>query len=389
MRKETRIIMLVLIMMLAIGFAAGTSTIIIKNTAIFKANTDDFDIVFTKATIDSSDVSNSVISSDGKSISFTTSTLANAGDQSELIFEVTNNSTQYDASVELLCVADGANAGEYYSITTSIPDIIESLTTKSGNILVKLNKLSLEVISEVFTCSLYASAIEKKADSLSVDESNKSESNGDINNSNSNSSNNSNSILSWLDNDSDASLSIGDEVSIENEEFYVISVDDTKVEMLTKYNLNVGRIYENSTTYVEIVGTDGLQDSKMIAYPSNGGYPRYGTTIYGTNTAYEGSEVEKYVNDYSNYIATEYGIENTATLITIDQLDKLECSSENYSCLNTSHKWVYATSYWTRTSSNDYSVWALYSSGHFGDRQYSSADIFGVRPVVTISKNLF
>ena len=144
--KNRKSILLV-VLLLAVGFAAVSTTLIINGTANFGTNNDDFDVIFTKSVIDGVDMTDTTISEDGKSITFTTSELAKVGDKSVLNFVVTNNSTQYDANVIMQCVAEGEK-NEYYTITNTIPSVIKSKSIVNGTVTATLKKVSIEEITE-------------------------------------------------------------------------------------------------------------------------------------------------------------------------------------------------------------------------------------------------
>ena len=59
MKRKTAIIVAILIM--SIGFAAVSTTLIINGSAKVNENTDDFSVIFTSASLDGTDVYSSVI----------------------------------------------------------------------------------------------------------------------------------------------------------------------------------------------------------------------------------------------------------------------------------------------------------------------------------------
>ena len=124
MRRNVKKIIFILIFLLGIGFAAVSTTLIINGTSKFGTNDSDFKVIFTRSVIDGVDVSNTTISNDGKSLTFVTKNLEVENDESVLNFEVTNNSTQYDANVTMECISNGKKT-DYYKIEHTIPNIIE------------------------------------------------------------------------------------------------------------------------------------------------------------------------------------------------------------------------------------------------------------------------
>ena len=93
MKRKSAIIVAILIM--CIGFAAISTTLIINGAAKVGENTDDFSVMFTSASLDGQDVYANVISEDKKTITFETSELKTLNQTSVLNYEVTNNSANY------------------------------------------------------------------------------------------------------------------------------------------------------------------------------------------------------------------------------------------------------------------------------------------------------
>ena len=85
MRKNKKWL-LAAILLLGIGFAAVSTTLYINGNVGITANEADFDVKFTKATLDGTDVSSSAISADGKTITYGTNDLSMVGDKSTLDF---------------------------------------------------------------------------------------------------------------------------------------------------------------------------------------------------------------------------------------------------------------------------------------------------------------
>lgn len=140
MKGKTKKSIVVLIVLLAIGFAAVTTTLTINGTIKLGANQQNFEdnLVFTRASLDYSDATKTDIADvtgegvegdnlrildGGKSISFTTETLKSIGETVTLSYDITNNS-QYGAEFTgITCdVYDGAVVDE--SKKTANPEYI-------------------------------------------------------------------------------------------------------------------------------------------------------------------------------------------------------------------------------------------------------------------------
>ena len=159
MKRKSAIIIAILIM--CVGFAAISTTLIINGSTKVSENTQDFDIYFSKARLDTVDVYKSVISADKKTITFETSELKTLNQTSVLTYEVTNNSNNYDAEVSLTCTP---TSGEYTSITNELDakdNIVEARNTAKGRVTIKLNKVTTEEVNEKYTCTLSFTAVEK------------------------------------------------------------------------------------------------------------------------------------------------------------------------------------------------------------------------------------
>ena len=159
MRKNKKWL-LAAILLLGIGFAAVSTTLYISGNVGITANEADFDVKFTKAKLDGTDISTSAISADGKTITYGTNDLSMVGDKSTLDFEVTNNSELYDAEVSIECSATGTKA-DYYTITKNVASTIVAKTKEAGKVDVELIKATTEDITEEFTCTLTAQATER------------------------------------------------------------------------------------------------------------------------------------------------------------------------------------------------------------------------------------
>lgn len=150
--------LILVILLMSIGFAAVSTTLIIKGSAKISENIDDFDVYFSKAILDNVDKSGEFIDDTNKTITFTTSDLSAVGDTSTLTYEVTNSSKNYDAIVQVNC--EGANN---YLQVSMVPDnlTIEATTTKTGTVKVELKKTSITNQDIPITCKLNIVASER------------------------------------------------------------------------------------------------------------------------------------------------------------------------------------------------------------------------------------
>lgn len=187
----------------------------------------------------------------------------------------------------------------------------------------------------------------------------------------------------------DLEYPVGREICFNSECFYVISSSADTVTMLSKYNLNVGGIYDNGWTSYESV--TGLQDSTMLGF-QDWSSPMYGTTPFSEEWfGYSESIVEDYVSNYGKILKSDFGvIYDKIRLITKDELmnsDTFACNE--YGPCSDKYPWIYSMAYWTKTSYIDEEdgyryVWVIGQNELSECKNYF--EYFGVRPVIVISK---
>lgn len=131
--KTAKTGIIVAILLLAVGFAAITTTLVINGTAKIVPDSENFEknVIFTEAT--ATEGATATISTDGKTITFTTQEMKNIGDEATLTYKIKNDS-QYDALIgSITCEAptseaatetetETANAnayGKYLTVTPS------------------------------------------------------------------------------------------------------------------------------------------------------------------------------------------------------------------------------------------------------------------------------
>ena len=142
MKRKSAIIVAILIM--CIGFAAISTTLFINGNTKVSENADDFSVIFTKATLDGTDVYSSVIDDTKKIITFETSDLKTLNQTSVLNYEVTNNSANYDAEVQVNCKTKENTTAKYTSIKNELEGnatVIKAKETLNGIVTVTLNKV--------------------------------------------------------------------------------------------------------------------------------------------------------------------------------------------------------------------------------------------------------
>ena len=162
MKKKSMLIVAIILM--SIGFAAISTTLIINGNAKVSENEDDFSVIFTAASIDGKDVYSTAVDETKKTITFTTSELKTLNQTSVLTYEVTNNSSNYDAEVNVTCVPSTGTTAKYTSIKNKLDNdatVVKAKTSVNGTLTVTLDKVATENVTEEYTCKLEFNAVER------------------------------------------------------------------------------------------------------------------------------------------------------------------------------------------------------------------------------------
>ena len=162
MKKKSMLILAILLM--SIGFAAISTTLIINGNAKVSENQDDFSVIFTSASIDGQDVYSTAVDETKKTITFTTSELKTLNQTSILTYEVTNNSSNYDANVIVTCVPKTGTTAKYTSIKNKLDNdatVVKAKSSVNGTLTVTLDKVATESVTEEYTCKLEFNAVER------------------------------------------------------------------------------------------------------------------------------------------------------------------------------------------------------------------------------------
>ena len=167
MKKKSMLIVAILLM--SIGFAAISTTLIINGNAKVSENNEDFSVIFTAASIDGNDVYTTAVDETKKTITFTTSELKTLNQTSVLNYEVTNNSSNYDANVIVTCVPKEGTTAKYTGIKDKLENdatVVKAKETLNGTLTITLDKVATESVTEEYTCKLEFNAVER--DTLGV-----------------------------------------------------------------------------------------------------------------------------------------------------------------------------------------------------------------------------
>ena len=162
MKKKSMLIVAILLM--SIGFAAISTTLVINGNAKVSENEEDFSVIFTAASLDGKDVYSTVIDNTKKIITFETSKLKALNQTSVLTYEVTNNSSNYDANVTVTCVPKGGTTAKYTSIKNKLDNdatVVKAKENVNGTLTVTLDQVATENVTEEYTCKLEFNAVER------------------------------------------------------------------------------------------------------------------------------------------------------------------------------------------------------------------------------------
>ena len=166
-KNGTRSAIVVLVLLLAIGFAAVSTTLVINGTINIGANTTDFEdnVIFKTAThtgptqVTGETAGSAQISNDGKSIVWTTQLLDNIDETATLTYTIQNNS-QYNATLgQMQCAFGELTTDEAWAAATKGASITDSngyiqvvaTNGQSGQTLVKGTSSSTTNISAADT----------------------------------------------------------------------------------------------------------------------------------------------------------------------------------------------------------------------------------------------
>ena len=162
MKKKSAIIIAIILM--SIGFASISTTLILNGNAKVSENNEDFSVIFTAASIDGKDVYSTAVDETKKIITFETSELKTLNQTSILTYEVTNNSSNYDAEINVTCVPKDGTTAKYTSIKNKLDNDATKVLAKSslnGTLTITLNKTATEEASEEYKCKLEFNGVER------------------------------------------------------------------------------------------------------------------------------------------------------------------------------------------------------------------------------------
>ena len=172
---------------------------------------------------------------------------------------------------------------------------------------------------------------------------------------------------------------IGSEVCIDEECFYIFKNDGTNVSMISKYNLHIGNTYDG--TVVPLANPTGIQNEKAIGWFSgrsktnpiigNIGFYSYGNIYWSSSVtnypAYvfnANSPIYSHLQNYKNILINKGANVSNIRLIQVNELVNLGCNISTSSCTSSQYPWLYSTSYWTGSAASSTNVYHVISNGN-------------------------
>ena len=163
-KRKSLIALLIAIGLIGVGYAAITTNLFVTGTAKIKADPENFEKNIQFATATSTTGGTATLSTDKKTITFTTKEFTAVGDSSTLTYTIKNGSN-YNSSISgVVCTSSDSSYDEYVSVTpsrTSTLSLDKGDTSANETITVKMIKTYPEETTKsiVFTCTMTATGL--------------------------------------------------------------------------------------------------------------------------------------------------------------------------------------------------------------------------------------
>ena len=150
---------MILVVLLVIGFASVSTTLVLNGTIGIASKEDDFNVIFTSAKLNEVNRNDFIDKETKQTITFATEKLSIVNEEAVLDYEVTNTSRLYDGEVEINCEVP---ENEYVAVEYEPKRMtVKAGESNVGKITAKLIKASTEDDSISIKCTLNATAIER------------------------------------------------------------------------------------------------------------------------------------------------------------------------------------------------------------------------------------
>ena len=161
MRKSIKYSIVILLILLSVGFAVVATNLIVNNNSSV-AYSGDFEVIFSNAKTTGG---RAVITDNGRTLNYKAAPLTEVGSQTSVTYDVTNNSANYDANLDISITDDNGNpvSSDYFTIeeTVKLPSTIEARSTVSGTLTITKTKSNNEEIHSFFKITINANPVER------------------------------------------------------------------------------------------------------------------------------------------------------------------------------------------------------------------------------------
>ncbi|MBR6133168.1 MAG: hypothetical protein IKQ29_00465 [Bacilli bacterium] len=215
-------------------------------------------------------------------------------------------------------------------------------------------------------------------------------------------------IVTYSNNSNRDTIKNNEIVKIGNEEFYVIGREDDDLILFAKYNLAVGKYrvssgangnvsertdenyYRQSSLAVGVTGENvyhGVVSAASSTYwKSTTDSSLYVDPTYPNIYNYKNNAFQ-YFKIYENYLK-DLGVNvKEIRLLDYKEAIKLGCSETEGNC-NNAPEYLTKTSFWLGNAGSGTEIWTISNEGVFEKSLYSTAYVYGVRPVIKIGKSV-
>ena len=400
-------LLLVLIFTLTVVYAALSTTLNITGNA--EVSAASWDIYLDNVQLNSHSVTPAVPTISNKTTASFSTTLTNPGDFYEFTIDVVNDGS-IDAMIDSVTktpeLSDTQKKYLNYTVEYQNGEAINTkqLVMKESFVRLKvkvefrkdISASDLPTQSETLSLSFRVNYVQSDETGISV--------------------NNNGKLIKIVSGDYDT---VGSEVCIGDECFYVMSRDGNSVKLFAKYNLYVGNSVNEDYDVIPLENPTGRQDSNTSAFQFDWenyelfNFPWIGTVAFSeTNYWWDSdlnvlkvdyttylddedmifpyvydinSSIYNYIENYKTYLESKGAKIEEARLISVEELDReLGCGSGSFTCIG-APSWVYSVSFWTG-SADDSNIITVTTDGSFGSKMCGYYEnYFGVRPVIKLS----
>lgn len=201
----------------------------------------------------------------------------------------------------------------------------------------------------------------------------------------------------------ESKLSVGDELAIDTEHFYVLNTDNEKTILFSKYNLDVEtdintikQKNDKKTSPVAFSNTNYWHDST-----TNNVLSKYGTG-YPDNYVYDDDYLESsgnnyslayYVKEYQKTLETFSMYVEKSRIISLEELLNVGCVEviyiDTYKCNSAPSNidFLFTTFYWIGSASSENTIYRMQSTKIFygnNNYKYYQNDTYGIRAIIEI-----